>query len=234
MHVKFFVLGYQDEEKIGIYSRRDKPNHIYMMNSVIEHLKLESQKRKVPRKVTSKSLENAALYYLQRFSSSSENFLRVMIRRVKRSAQYHNTNFEEGAEIVDQLISRFVRIGLLDDLQFAQVRATSLRRRGLSERTIRAKLMERGFAVEVINESLELLKCDNEDPELTASIIFSRKRRLGPFREILDKRNEFREKDMAKLARAGFSYHIAQKVIRAETLEELEEMVENNIYGKYK
>ena len=234
MHVKFFVLGYQDEEKIGIYSRRDKPNHIYMMNSVIEHLKLESQKRKVPRKVTSKSLENAALYYLQRFSSSSENFRRVMIRRVKRSAQYHNTNFEEGAEIVDQLISRFVRIGLLDDLQFAQVRATSLRRRGLSERTIRAKLMERGFAVEVINESLELLKCDNEDPELTASIIFSRKRRLGPFREILDKRNEFREKDMAKLARAGFSYHIAEKVISAETLEELEEMVENNIYGQYK
>jgi regulatory protein len=234
MHVKFFVLGYQDEEKIGIYSRRDKPNHIYMMNSVIEHLKLESQKRKVPRKVTSKSLENAALYYLQRFSSSSENFRRVMIRRVKRSAQYHNTNFEEGAEIVDQLISRFVRIGLLDDLQFAQVRAASLRRRGLSERTIRAKLMERGFAVEVINESLELLKCDNEDPELTASIIFSRKRRLGPFREILDKRNEFREKDMAKLARAGFSYHIAQKVISAETLEELEEMVENNIYGQYK
>ena len=234
MHVKFFVLGYQDEEKIGIYSRRDKPNHIYMMNSVIEHLKLESQKRKVPRKVTSKSLENAALYYLQRFSSSSENFRRVMIRRVKRSAQYHNTNFEEGAEIVDQLISRFVRIGLLDDLQFAQVRAASLRRRGLSERTIRAKLMERGFAVEVINESLELLKCDNEDPELTASIIFSRKRRLGPFREILDKRNEFREKDLAKLARAGFSYHVAQKVISAETLEELEEMVENNIYGQYK
>ena len=234
MHVKFFVFGYQDEEKIGIYSRRDKPNYIYMMNSVIEHLKLESQKRKVPRKVTSKSLENAALYYLQRFSSSSENFRRVMIRRVKRSAQYHNTNFEEGVEIVDQLISRFVRIGLLDDLQFAQVRATSLRRRGLSERTIRAKLMERGFAVEVINESLELLKCDNEDPELTASIIFSRKRRLGPFREILDKRNEFREKDMAKLARAGFSYHIAQKVIRAETLEELEEMIENNIYGQYK
>jgi len=234
MHVKFFVLGYQDEEKIGIYSRRDKPNHIYMMNSVIEHLKLESQKRKVPRKVTSKSLENAALYYLQRFSSSSENFRRVMIRRVKRSAQYHNTNFEEGAEIVDQLISRFVRIGLLDNLQFAQVRAASLRRRGLSERTIRAKLMERGFGVEVINESLELLKCDNEDLELTASIIFSRKRRLGPFREILDKRNEFREKDMAKLARAGFSYHIAQKVISAETLEELEEMVENNIYGQYK
>jgi SOS response regulatory protein OraA/RecX len=136
MHVKFFVLGYQDEEKIGIYSRRDKPNHIYMMNSVIEHLKLESQKRKVPRKVTSKSLENVALYYLQRFSSSTGNFRRVMMQRVKRSAHYHNTNSKEGAEIVDQLISRFIRIGLLDDLQFAQVRATGYRRRGLSERAI--------------------------------------------------------------------------------------------------
>ena len=205
-----------------------------MMSLVTEHLKLESQKRKVPRKVTSKSLENAALYYLQRFSSSSENFRRVMMKRVNRSAQYHNTDAKEGAEIVNQLISRFIRIGLLDDLQFAQARATSFRRRGLSERAIRAKLLGKGLTIEVINESLELLKRDNEDPELTASIIFSKKRRLGPFREPLDKRNEFREKDMAKLARAGFNYHIAKKVISAETLKELEEMVENNIFGQYK
>ena len=205
-----------------------------MMSLVTEHLKLESQKRKVPRKVTSKLLENAALYYLQRFSSSSENFRRVMMKRVNRSAQYHNTDAKEGAEIVNQLISRFIGIGLLDDLQFAQARATSFRRRGLSERAIRAKLMEKGLTIEVINESLELLKRDNEDPELTASIIFSRKRRLGPFREPLDKRNESRGKDMAKMARAGFNYHIAKKIISAETPKELEEMVENNIFDQYK
>ena len=39
---------------------------------------------------------------------------------------------------------------------------------------------------------------------------------------------------MAKLARAGFNYRIAYIVINAETTEELEEMVENNISGQYK
>ena len=205
-----------------------------MTSSLTNYNKIEFQKRKVPRKVTPKSIENAALYYLQRFSSSSENFRRVMMRRVKRSAQYHNTNLEEGAEIVDELISRFTRVGLLDDLQFAKIRVASLRRRGLSERAIRAKLMEKGVVLEVINQSLELLERDNNNSELTAAIIFSRKRRIGVFRKTLYELSKFREKDMAKLARAGFNYRIAYIVINAETTEELEEMVENNISGQYK
>jgi regulatory protein len=204
------------------------------MSFVTDYNKIDFQKRKVPRKVTPKSIENAAMYYLQRFSSSSENFRRVMMRRVRRSAQYHNTNPEEGAEIINELISRFIRIGLLDDLQFAQVRATGFRRRGLSERAIRAKLLERGIALEVINQSLELLEDDNKNSELTAAIIYSQKRCLGAFRETLDELNRFREKDMAKLGRAGFSYHIAHIIINAETSEELEEMVEKNISGQYK
>jgi regulatory protein len=220
--------------KLVIYMGLNKPNPNYVMSSLTNYTKLESQKRKVPRKVTPKSLENAGLYYLQRFSSSSENFRRVMMRRVMRSIQHHNTNLEEGAEIVDQLISRFIKMGLLNDLQFAQIRVANLRRRGLSERTIRAKLMERGFPVGVINEGLDFLASDKKDPELAALIIFSRKRRLGPFRKTLDKRNDFREKDMAKLARAGFNYNMARKVISAQTSEELEEMVENNISGQYK
>ena len=205
-----------------------------MMSSLTNYNKIEFQKRKVPRKVTPKSIENAALYYLQRFSSSSENFRRVMMRRVKRSAQYHNTNLKEGAEIVDELISRFTRVGLLDDLQFAKNRVASLRRRGLSERAIRAKLMEKGVVLEVINQSLELLEYDNKNSELSAAIIYSRKRCLGIFRKTSYGSNRFREKDMAKLARAGFNYRIAYIVINAETTEELEEMVENNISGQYK
>ena len=205
-----------------------------MTSSLTDCNKIEFQKRKVPRKVTPKSIENAALYYLQRFSSSSENFRRVMMRRVNRSAQYHNTNLKEGAEIVDELISRFTRVGLLDDLQFAKIRVASLRRRGLSERAIRVKLMEKGVVLEVINQSLELLERDNNNSELTAAIIFSRKRRIGVFRKTLDELSKFRAKDMAKLAQAGFNYSIAYIVINAETTEELEEMVENNISGQYK
>ena len=195
-----------------------------------EEFKREPRKKKVPRKVTPKSLENAALYYLQRFSSSSENLRRVMMRRVYRSAKHHDTDPEEGAEILDALIKRYNEVGLLNDAQFAKARAGGLNRRGSSARAIRAKLAEKGVAKEVIDETLERLKDEDQDPELSAAVTLARKRRLGPFR-VTDDRLEFKEKDMAILARAGFNYSVAQKIIAAETSDELEEEVEKNMYG---
>lgn len=197
-----------------------------------EHLKLKPQKKKVPRKVTAKSLENAGLYYLQRFSSSCENFRRVMMRRVNRSARYYNTNPEVGAKIIDVLINKFIKIGLLNDLRYAEFKVINFRRRGLSERMIRTKLVERGVSTEVINDIFQLLNSNNSDLELNASIIFSRRTRLGAFRGSQDKHQKFREKDMAKLARAGFSYNVAQKILGIETREELEQMVDNYNFGQ--
>lgn len=187
----------------------------------------EPKKKRVPRKVTAKSLENAALYYLQRFSSSNENFRRVMMRRVNCSARHHNTNPEEGTKIIDNLIKKFMKIGLLNDLRFAEVNIINFRRRGLSQRMIRAKLVSKGLSNEIIDQSFLDLKCDKLDAELTASIIFTRKRRLGAFRGSEDERQEFQEKDMAKMARAGFGYHIVRKVISVRTIDELEQMVDN-------
>ena len=191
---------------------------------------LEPKKKKVPRKITAKSLENAALYYLGRYSSSSENFRRVMTRRVNRSVQYHNTNPAEGLQIIDRLIEKFTKIGLLNDLRFAEASTANFRRLGLSERMIRAKLVQKGLSSAVINQSFQLLKSNNLDSELTASIIFSRRRRIGAFRGSKNKRQKFYDQDMARLARAGFSYYIAQKVIGIENREELEQMVDNNTF----
>jgi len=195
---------------------------------VAEEFKRTKRKKKVPRKATPKSLENAALYYLQRFSSSSENLRRVLMRRVQRSAYHHDTDPEEGAEIIAALIKRYKEVGLLDDAQFAKARAVSLNRRGSSARAIRAKLAEKGVAAELISTTLENLTDEDENPELTAAVTFARKRRIGPFREA-DSRTELREKDLAALARAGFNYDMAQKIIEAETIEELEDEIEENL-----
>tara|TARA_B100000315_G_scaffold210567_1_gene206908 strand:+ start:9147 stop:9740 length:594 start_codon:yes stop_codon:yes gene_type:complete len=197
---------------------------------VTEDLKRPQRKKKVPRKATPKSLENAALYYLQRFSSSSENLRRVLMRRVQRSAYHHDTDPEEGAEVIAQLIKRYNEVGLLDDAQFAKVRAEGLNRRGSSARAIRAKLAEKGVAADLISATLEKLKEEDQNPELTAAVTFARKRRIGPYRSA-DDRSELREKDLAALARAGFNYDMAQKVIDADTAAELEDEIEQNTYG---
>ena len=124
-------------------------------------------------------------------------------------------------------IEKFNKIGLLNDLRFAEASAANFRRLGLSERMIRAKLVQKGLSSAVINQSFQLLKSNNLDSELTASIIFSRRRRIGAFRGSKNKRQKFYAQDMARMARAGFSYYIAQKVIGIENREELEQMVDN-------
>jgi regulatory protein len=177
--------------------------------------------RKAPRKATPKSLENAALYYLERFASSAANLRRVLMRRVERSARAHGTDREEGAAAVEDIVARFVASGLLDDAAYAAARAGTLHRRGASARRIRAALMQKGVASGDIEAALAALREEADDPELAAAVALARRRRLGPFRPAPD-RAARREKDLAALARAGFGYETARQVIEAADIEALE------------
>ncbi|MEK9678423.1 MAG: RecX family transcriptional regulator [Rhodospirillaceae bacterium] len=182
------------------------------------------RKMRVPRKATRKSLENAALYYLQRFSSSSENLRRVLSRRVDRSAHFHDTDPAEGREFITDIIEKLTAHGFLDDSRYAETRVLSLHRRGTSSRDIRMKLREKGVPGDVIDQALETLAEEVGETELMAAIALARRRRLGPYRT-RGNRDEAKEKDLASLARAGFGYDTARRVIEAETVEALEEML---------
>jgi len=177
--------------------------------------------RKAPRKATPKSLENAALYHLQRFSSSAANLRRVLLRRVERSARAHGSDRDEGTAAVDEIVARFVRSGLLDDRAYAEAKAGTLHRRGASARKIQATLMQKGVGQDDIETALASLTEETAEPELAAAIHLARRRRLGPYRaeEI---REERRQKDLAALARAGFGYDIARRVIEATDVAALE------------
>jgi len=185
------------------------------------HPRQAKQRRSAPRKATPKSLENAALYYLERFASSAANLRRVLMRRVERSARAHGTDRAEGAAAVDDIVRRFEASGLLDDRAYAAARAGTLHRRGGSARKIRASLMQKGVAPDDIEAALESLRDEADEPELAAAVALARRRRLGPFRPAADREGR-REKDLAALARAGFAYETARQVIEAADIEALE------------
>ena len=174
-----------------------------------------------PRKVTSRSLENAALYYLQRFSTSAENLRRVLMRRVERSAQAHGTDRAEGSALVDALISRFRGSGLLDDRAYAEAQVATLRRRGMPSRVIRARLRRKGVAEDDVDAGLTAIDEHADEPDFAAAVNFARRRRLGPFRPEEDRPGSG-DKDLAVLARAGFSYDVARRILAAKTPEELD------------
>ncbi len=178
-------------------------------------------KPKAPRKATPRYLENAALYYLERFATSAENLRRVLMRKVERSARHHDTDRDEGARAVEDLIGRFLKSSLLDDRLYSEGRVKTFRRRGNSARAIRAKLLAKGVSPAVIEEALKGAADEGPDPEAAAAARLARRRRLGPWRSP-ETREERREKDLAALGRAGFSYDVALRTIDAETTEDAE------------
>ena len=91
-----------------------------------------------PRKATPKYLRNSALYYLERYASSSGHLRRLLQVKVTRSARAHDTDPAEGAAAIEALIADLLRMGLLDDARYAQERARILHPRGASMRAIRA------------------------------------------------------------------------------------------------
>ena len=195
------------------------------LENLIGNLK---RKNRIPRKVTRKSLENAAVYYLRRYSSSSENLRQVLLRRVTRSAQFHVVDVSETHKWINEILEKLIANDLLDDAHYAEIKCFSLHRRGASKSRIGIKLREKGISQDIIERVLKLLDNDSTEPELIAAAITARRRKLGPYRDARN-RKTFRLKDLASLARAGFSYTIANRIVDSETTDQLEkEIISNN------
>jgi regulatory protein len=187
------------------------------------------RERKPPRPVTAASLENAAVYYLSRFASSSGNLRRVLMRKVARGAR----NAEDGpdaegraaagAQMVEALIARYLEKGLLNDRAYAAQAASSLARRGASRYSIAGKLAQKGVESELVTQAIADLDEEGEATELAAACALVRRRRMGPYRAP-EKRADFRDKDLASLARAGFRLDLARRVLRAKDVEALERL----------
>lgn len=163
-----------------------------------------------------RSLENAALHYLERHASSVEGLRRVLARRVERAAREDRCDRDEAAGWVEDIVTRFARSGLVDDRLFAEGKVASRRRRGESARKIRMTLREKGVDPDLIDRALAGEDGDDtRAAELAAAWRLARRRRLGPYRAA--DRETHRDRDLAALARAGFDLGTARAVIDAET-----------------
>ena len=190
-----------------------------MRDSRKTEAKDRAQRRKGPKKATADYLERSALFYLERYPASTHRLRQNLLRKVKRSAQVHGTNAEEGERDVEALIEKLTRNGFLDDAGYARGRALTLHRRGTARRAIALDLRQRGLGDEEIEAALNSLEDEAQEPDLAAAIAYARRRRIGCFRT--RDREAYREKDLAALARRGFSYGLAQRIIDAQDLDEL-------------
>ncbi len=183
--------------------------------------------RKTAKPATAERLRAGALFHLERYASSSENLRQVLMRRVYKSAKLHNTDPAEGAAFVDDIIRKFQELNILNDATYARMKVESLRKRGNSTKAIRLKLSTKGVAIDAINDALDTLEEETGDQEIHAAFAYVKRRRLGPYRT--KNRDELKEKDMAALGRQGFSYHLARKLILAEDIDTLEDLIREDV-----
>ncbi len=167
--------------------------------------------------VTATWLERVALHYLDRYSASSAMLRRVLARRVEKRAAARGEAPEDHAALVEEIVARAVRSGLVDDARFTAARLATLRRRGVSSRGAGAALAAKGVDRAIVAAALtqEHEADPDHDVEREAAEAYARRRRLGPYRSP-EKRAAYRERDLAALGRAGFPYGLARSVIDAE------------------
>jgi regulatory protein len=172
-------------------------------------------------------LERAAASHLARYSSSSENLRRILMHRVAKAAREDDAAVEEGRALVEALIARFLRAGLLDDGGYAETKAQRLSRAGASHLKIRGWLAQKGLGRAQVDRAISALEERGEGSELLAACAFLRRRRLGPYRPA-DDRALFRQRDLAALTRAGFAHDLSRKVLGAANIAALEAMARDD------
>lgn len=169
--------------------------------------------------------ERRALSYLERFDASA-NRLRMVLRRAvaKQVPAERSEERERAAQAIDELVARYRESGLLNDQRFAESLTRSLRQRGCSARMIAARLRARGVEGADVQAALGVLDAEvgegeGESAELKAARRLVRRKGLQPHRPIADRQAYFR-RDLAALARAGFSMDTARRALEADSEDE--------------
>ena len=157
--------------------------------------------KRTARPITAKYLQNAAAFYLERYPSTAEGLRRVLNRRVRKAEMLEAPVMDNVKQAIDAVVAKFVAAGVIDDKAFAQTKARALHRRGTSTSHPPPPGPRGGGGG------------GGPPPP---------RRRLGPYRPPQDRKDN-RARDLAAMARAGFAYDVAKKVIDAPGPDALDE-----------
>ncbi len=172
----------------------------------------EKTKKRPPKIPTKARLKNIALYYLERYETSIDNLKNVLKRRIDKYTLFDKEyNKTTAYSWVDEIVEECKNKNFVSDERFSEYKINSYLRAGKTKRYIEQKLKQKGIDEQIISQLFN----DIEYNEFDIAFKFAQKKKIGPFRESEEKRIEFKQKDLASLVRAGFSFDIAKDIIES-------------------
>ncbi len=164
--------------------------------------------------VSPETLVRMASHYLARYSASTVRLREVLERKIRRRCELRDLPAPDSAEIrlmIDAVVERLTRAGLIDDAAYGRGRAAALARKGWPAWRIRTELQRHD--VDMSDEGMAGAVDLDEAAQATR---LAQRKRLGPYRP--GERAPYREKDIRSLVRAGFPAGVAKRVVDGEAV----------------
>lgn len=171
--------------------------------------------RRPPPPLDQAALERLALRYVERFATTRGKLAVYLARKVRERGW-------EGAPTDPAAIAeRFAELGYVNDLLYAESKASAMARRGLGARRVSEALRHAGVQERDAAEiAPQLAERANE-----TAVAFARKRRIGPFAEAPADREKV-AKQVAAMVRAGHSPDLSWKIARMPPGESVEPLLD--------
>ena len=149
-------------------------------------------------------IKKYALNYLNRYASSKKNLKFILLRKIKKL----NVKERDYEAYIKDILRELEDKNIISDENLANSIAYNYARNGKSKKLIKYHLMKKGINSKDINSALEKLEDEIPNFEYEAAMNFAKKKKLGKFGNSNNK-----EKDLSKMARAGFNYDLIKKIL---------------------
>ena len=182
------------------------------------------------RKPADVRMMNKAVDYLGRYASSRHKLAQILQRFATRKLSDYDPQDIRAA--LKNTLDQCVKLGYIDDRQFAVTTARNQRRLGRSQAMIRQRLRQHALDDATIVQALAEADEDSVNGDLNAAIRFAQRRRLGPFANrtsVSHPRHDpqqLRQRGLGAMARAGFSIATSRKIIEHDDPDTIDELLD--------
>ena len=176
----------------------------------------EGRERRARPPIDGAWLKDACLRYLGRFSSSEANLRRVLKQKLRDAESLASDDPLEHARWINDAVEYARAAGGINDDALTRSLLATYRRQGLAAAMIRQKLSLKGLDSDTIKRAFEEREevIDPLEDQLRSAARAAQRRKIGPWGpEGLD--YPARQKQLAALARKGFSFEVSKRVLEA-------------------
>lgn len=172
-------------------------------------------------------LRQVALWYLERFGGTRLRVQAALKRRVVRAELAHGSK-PEADTWIQEILDELENLGYINDAAFAAARVAKGLRQGKSPRLIAQDLATVGLDPALAQAALADAGVKDRQTQLQAALTYARKRGLGVYRvsraNLVPKKPDTTDldttdqdrRDLARMARRGFTFDIAQRALKGE------------------